>query len=198
MKEIITNQFKNPTGVLGKIAGKIMAYENEELYEWTFDQLSITPNDTLLEVGFGPGEGMHMLFEKYPTIQIDGVDPSEEMVKNASKRNQEQLNRNQLRLFNGTVLGIPNPMVYDKIFSVNSYPLWENQEACIQKIHSLLKENGKLTITVQPRQEEATEEQAHAFAEEIREVLTNTGFKSIKVQTKPLKPCLSINVTAIK
>lgn len=198
MKEIFTNQFKNPTGVLGKLAGKIMAYENEELYDWTFNQLSITPNDTLLEVGFGPGEGMHMLFDKYPTIQIDGVDPSEEMVKNASKRNQEHLDRNQLRLFNGTVLEIPNPMVYDNIFSVNSYPLWDNQEACIQKIHSLLKENGQVTITVQPRQEEANEEQAHEYAEEIKEVLTKTGFKSVKVQTKPMKPCLSINVTATK
>ncbi len=198
MKEIITNQFKNPTGVLGKLAGKIMAYENEELYEWTFDQLAITPNDTLLEVGFGPGEGMHMLFKKHPTIQIDGVDPSKDMVKTASKRNQEYLEHNQLRLFDGTVLEFPTPMVYDKVFSVNSYPLWDNQEACIQKIYTLLKVNGQLTITVQPRQEEANEEQAYAYADEIKEVLANTGFKSIKVQTKQIKPCLSINVTATK
>ena len=198
MKDIITNQFKNPTGILGKLAGKIMAYENEELYEWTFEQLSITPNDTLLEVGFGPGEGMHLLFEKVPTVQIDGVDPSEEMVKDTSKRNEEKLKKKQLRLFKGTVLEIPNPMIYDKIYSVNSYPLWENQEACIQKIYSLLKERGILSITVQPRQDEATEEQAHAYAEEIKEVLKNTGFTSIKVQTKPIKPCLSINVTATK
>ena len=198
MKEILTNQFKNPTGILGKLAGKIMAYENEELYEWTFKQLSITPNDTLLEIGFGPGEGMHILFHKYPTVQIDGVDPSEEMVKEASKRNEDKLDKKQLRLFKGSVLEIPNPMIYDKVYSVNSYPLWENQEGCIQKIHSLLKEDGILSITVQPRQEEATEEQAYAYAKEIKEVLTRSGFTSIEVETKPMKPCLSINVTATK
>ena len=198
MKEIMTNQFKNPTGILGKLAGKIMAYENEELYEWTFDQLSITPNDTLLEVGFGPGEGMYSLFKKFPTVQIDGVDPSEEMVKDASKRNEEKLEKKQLRLFKGTVLEIPNTMIYDKIYSVNSYPLWENKESCIQKLHSLLKVNGVLTITVQPRQDEATEEQAYAYAEEIKEVLAKNGFTSINVHTKSIKPCLSINVTATK
>ena len=198
MKEILTNQFKNPTGILGKLAGRIMAYENEELYDWTFNQLSIVPNDTLLEIGFGPGEGMHELFDQVPTVQIDGVDPSEEMVQVARKRNKDKLDKNQLRLFKGSVLDLPKPMIYDKIYSVNSYPLWDNQEECIQKIYSLLKEDGILSITVQPRQEEATKEQAYAYANEIKEVLAQTGFTSIKVETKPIKPCLSINVTATK
>ena len=198
MKEILTNQFKNPTGILGKLAGKIMAYENEELYDWTFNQLSLVPNDTLLEIGFGPGEGMYLLFDQFPTVQIDGVDPSEEMVKAAGKRNEDKLDNKQLRLFKGSVLDIPDPMIYDKIYSVNSYPLWEKQEACIQKIYSLLRKDGILSITVQPRQEEATEEQAYAYANEIKDVLANTGFTSIKVETKPIKPCLSINVTATK
>jgi hypothetical protein len=69
-KEII-GQFKKPHGMLGVLAGAIMAnrHSNIERNEWTLEQLTLKPSDRLLEIGFGPG----IAIEKAARVITSGV-----------------------------------------------------------------------------------------------------------------------------
>jgi hypothetical protein len=54
---IAHRQFRRPTGLLGRLAGWIMANRpsNIERNRWTVDLLNVQPSDHVLEIGFGPG-----------------------------------------------------------------------------------------------------------------------------------------------
>ena len=53
-KQNIISQFSNPHGLLGRLAGTIMAHRpsNQERNRWTVDLLEIQPDDHVLEIGF--------------------------------------------------------------------------------------------------------------------------------------------------
>lgn len=194
---IFTKHFKNPKGILGSVAGKIMAHENDELYKWTFKQMDIQPKDRILEIGFGPGEGLHMLLEEYKKVKADGIDPSQTMYDQAKKRNKEFISNGQLHLMKGTAEDLfADNHTYDKIYAVNNFPLWKDRFATLQRIQSLLKIEGELVITLQPRQEEATRDQAFTYADEIQHLLMEAGLSDVKVKFKHIKPSLSICVSA--
>ena len=52
----VYRQFRRPTGLLGRLAGWIMANRpsNIERNRWTVDLLRVQPADHVLEIGFGP------------------------------------------------------------------------------------------------------------------------------------------------
>ena len=55
MRNIFMHTFGRPQGVLGRLGGIIMARMNADCGAWVGDLLEVGPNDSVLEVGFGPG-----------------------------------------------------------------------------------------------------------------------------------------------
>ena len=55
MRNMLMQMFGRPQGVLGRLGGIIMTRTNEGCGAWVTELLKIEPNDTVLEVGFGPG-----------------------------------------------------------------------------------------------------------------------------------------------
>jgi hypothetical protein len=55
MENILLRMFGCPQGVVGKLGGMIMARMNKECGTWVTELFEIAPNETVLEVGFGPG-----------------------------------------------------------------------------------------------------------------------------------------------
>jgi ubiquinone/menaquinone biosynthesis C-methylase UbiE len=198
MKEFISKQFKEPKGLVGKVAGKVMAIENGALYDWTFKELGINSGDTVLEIGFGPGEGLHKLLSSFPKCQADGYDPSEAMVELAKERNEDSIKSGRLSIKKGTAQDVIAENQYDRIYSINSFPMWDDKERSLQKLYSLLKKDGTISITVQPRQKEATVKQARNLALEISAFMKRAGFHSIRTMEKELKPCTAVCVCGTK
>lgn len=198
MKEFISKQFKEPKGLVGKAAGKVMAIENGALYDWTFKELGITSGDTVLEIGFGPGEGLHKLLSSFPKCQAVGYDPSEAMVELAKERNEDSIKSGRLSIKKGTAQDVIAENQYDRIYSVNSFPMWDDKEQSLQKLYSLLKKDGTISITVQPRQKEATVKQARNLALEISAFMKRAGFHSIRTMEKELNPCTAVCVCGTK
>lgn len=198
MKDIVSKPFKQPKGLIGKAAGKVMAAENGILYDWTFKELGIADGDSVLEIGFGPGEGMHSLLSAFPKCRLDGYDPSQAMVDLAKERNEDSLKSRRLSITLGTALDVPLENQYDRIYSVNSFPMWNEKETSLQRLYSLLKTGGCLTITVQPRQKDATIKHATKQSLEIAALMKRTGFQSIRTEEMELKPCTAISVSGSK
>ena len=60
IKTHLYDQFREPRGPLGVLAGRIMSKRssNRERSAWTVDLLDVQPDDRILELGYGPGLGL--------------------------------------------------------------------------------------------------------------------------------------------
>ena len=197
MFELFAKQFRNPEGLLGKLAGKVMARDNQEINRWTIDRLHIQPGDQILEIGYGPGMAMAYMFKTYKRIRIDGVDISSQMAEEAGKRNAEFAEKGKLRLFQGEIYDAEQELSqYDKVISVNNYPLWKHKKRCLSVIHHVMKEGAVIAMTVQPREEDASKEKTFAHAREMERDLFQAGFRNISVKFRKFQPELTVCITA--
>ncbi|APH67346.1 Erythromycin 3''-O-methyltransferase [Bacillus subtilis] len=195
MINMLSKKFSRPKGVIGMIAGYIMAAENQTLNQWTIDQLGITHGDSILEVGFGPGYCMQQMLNREKDIRLDGIDVSEAMLKLAARR----VKTREVRLIQGSVETFPlNASFYDKVISVNNYTIWNDQTKGMKQIFRALKPGGKAAITMQPREADASPEKTKSFGKQMIADFKAAGFQDIELQFKNMKPELSVCATAKK
>ena len=81
-------QAGHPRGLVGWLFGRIMARENDSMNAFAFEALAPKPGDRVLEVGFGPGQGLARLARIVGDGYVAGVDHSEAMVCAAERRNR--------------------------------------------------------------------------------------------------------------
>ena len=82
MRNIFMHTFGRPQGVLGRLDGIIMARMNADCGAWVSDLLEVAPNDSVLEVGFGPG-----------APHIFDIDRARGTIKKYGERGNESLVR---------------------------------------------------------------------------------------------------------
>ncbi|PLR83383.1 MULTISPECIES: class I SAM-dependent methyltransferase [Bacillus] len=193
------NQFEKPKGLLGKIAGKIMFFENRKINKWTINHLDIKRGDRILEIGYGPGYAIKHIIEKYEQVTIDGVDVSNKMKTEAEKVNEEGIKSGKVQLYTGDIAEFEAPAdYYDKIFSVNNYPLWEKPSQSLKNVLAMLAPGGKIAFTVQPREEDANNGTAAELGKKIKADLEKAGFQQITAFYKHFRPVRTVCVTALK
>lgn len=199
MLEMIKKNFKKPKGLIGKIAGMIMATENKTLNEWTIRQLKIRPGNRILEIGYGPGYSLDYITDHYPQVHADGIDVSKTMKRQATKRLDSEIEKGDVQLFAEDVAQAePQKNHYHRVFTVNNYTLWEDKRSGLRNLYKALVPGGKIAITMQPRQEDANANKARTFGQEIRKDLQTCGFRRIKTRYKKISPELAVCVTATK
>src|SRR5262245_18443160 len=71
LKAIFMHMCGRPQGLLGRVGGHIMARTNAECGAWVSDLLQIASNDSVLEVGFGPGVLINHLSKLAPAGRIE-------------------------------------------------------------------------------------------------------------------------------
>jgi cyclopropane fatty-acyl-phospholipid synthase-like methyltransferase len=195
--EKVVAQFARPTGLLGNITGFIMAHRlsNVERNEWAISLLNLQPSDRVLEIGFGPG----VTIQKMSEIAIDGViwgiDHSEVMFRQASKRNQRAISAGRVRLVLTSVSQLPSfDDPFDKIVAVNNVQFWDNKTDVMRRLKEQLRAGGIIALVHQPRLPGATEDDATKAGERFALYLEMAGFKDIKVERKMMKPVSTVYV----
>src|SRR5207253_10930844 len=101
-------QFARPSGWLGRLAGSMMAKGTED-DRWLVDLLELQPDDRVLEVGFGPGVAIESIAARATHGLVAGVDPSDVMVRQATKRNWQAVQDGRVQLQQGCVAQLPFP-----------------------------------------------------------------------------------------
>jgi ubiquinone/menaquinone biosynthesis C-methylase UbiE len=163
----IVAQFGQPHGMLGLLAGLIMANRssNIERNEWTLDLLALKPTDRLLEVGFGPGIAIEKASQIITKGLIVGVDHSATMMRQASKRNAAAIERETVKLYLGTIEALPAfDKPFDKICSANVVQFWHDPVVIFKKLRSFLAPGGIISTTYMPRHSGATNADTHEKA----------------------------------
>lgn len=145
MKKIIkyiSKQFGNPTGLGGKISTLLMNCMNKKMYRAIIQNLQICKNDTVLDIGFGNGFLLNQTAKKNPQ-KLLGVEISNDMIFEASKRNKLYLQNEKMELSLADVQNLPYADNFiDKIYTVNTVYFWKDTMAGFAEIYRILKPNG--------------------------------------------------------
>jgi trans-aconitate methyltransferase len=184
-------QFHRPTGVLGSVAGWIMAHRpsNVARNRWTVDLLQIRETDHVLEIGFGPGLALEGVARRATKGRVVGIDHSALMVRRAGRRNPTV----ELR-HGGVELLPPFGEAFDKVFSVNVLQFLPDRSEALGLIRAVLKPGGVVATTVQPRHPGATAAHAQAFAQQLSSEMVDAGFRDVTTERLELKPAPAVCV----
>ncbi len=194
-------QFGKPTGLLGNFAGFIMAIRpsNLERCSWAISLLNLQSTDKVLETGFGPGIAIQKMSEIVKEGMIYGIDHSDIMLKQASKRNKEAISSERVKLFLNSVSKVPffeEPL--DKILDINSFQFWTTPIEDLKILREHLRSGGIIALVQQPRKPGAKDEDTVRAGDKFAEYLKIAGFKGIKVEQKKMKPVSTVCVLGKK
>ncbi|MBO0796786.1 MAG: methyltransferase domain-containing protein, partial [Ktedonobacteraceae bacterium] len=141
-----------PKGVMGRIAGEVMVRQHRPETAWTLQLLDIQPADTVLEVGFGAGQGIKLAASKVNGGRVMGVDLSEAMVRAASKRNAAAVKAGRVVLSQGSITALPfEDQYFDKIMTIHTLYFWpepHEPSLALSELCRVLKPGGRLVITL--------------------------------------------------
>jgi ubiquinone/menaquinone biosynthesis C-methylase UbiE len=150
-RSILLHMFGRPTGLLGRLGGVIMARSNRAAAGRVIDALDILPSDHVLEIGFGPGVAIELLAERVTSGRIDGIDPSAEMVAQASARNADSASAGRVALRQGFADRLPYASaIFDKVLAINSVQVWPDAAAGLREVRRVLRPGGRVALGFTP------------------------------------------------
>ncbi|XP_048840355.1 uncharacterized methyltransferase YdaC isoform X2 [Brienomyrus brachyistius] len=145
-------QLGRPTQSLaGWFITKTLVWHNRVLEENAVRLCGIRPDDTVLELGHGPGLGLVAAAPLLsgPKGKLIGVDYSEYMHQLATKRVKELIACGKVTLHHGSVAAMPIPdNSVDKVYHCNCYYFWPDLREGIQEILRVMKSGGLMVTTL--------------------------------------------------
>jgi ubiquinone/menaquinone biosynthesis C-methylase UbiE len=187
----LAQQFRQPTGFLGRLSGFFFRI-NLEGIEWTINLLAIQPTDHVLEIGFGPGHGIQQVARLAAQGRVAGVDFSETMLQQASRRNAVAIAAGlvELRLGDASALPYPDDAIH-KVFATNVVYFWKDPLANLQELRRVMKPGGRLALYVISKDDlikfKVTQTGVYQLytGEDLVRLLAQAGFHRARFVTKP-------------
>ena len=195
LTKTIHSQFHKPTGVLGALAGAIMAHRpsNRRRNEWIVELLDVRSTDHVLEIGFGPGYAIELLAERCREGRVVGLDHSKSMLHQASQRNRVAIENCRVSLQLGSVESMqPQPEPFTRVMTVNSYHFWEERVETLRRVRAMMEPGCVIAIGEQPRSRGATDATARKTGVLLRRELGLAGFSKIRIEELPMEPVMVV------
>jgi|SRR5579864_201767 len=189
----ITAQFAKPTGLAGSMVGHLMAIKNRNRSIWVFSLLDLNPADRVLEIGFGSGADIARA--SGTAAFVAGVDHSDVMVRQATRRNAAAIHEGRVSLQLGAAGQLMYPdSHFDKVFAINSAQFWKDMAKPLNEISRVLKPRGWVALAVQPRSKNATDETSRQVGIGLSKALTATGFEEVHCEFQQMRPVATVCV----
>ena len=185
--EYIGSQFGNPHGFIGKICCIIMNTINNAMYKNTVAMLKVDNGDKILDIGYGNGFLLQKIYKKCP-VDLYGIDISDDMLAQATRRNNQAMKNGQLFLQVGDCCNLPyNDNMFSSVSSINTIYFWSDTVKGLSEIRRVLKP-GKSFFNVMYTKEwldklSYTKNGFKKFeVEELIKLGAKVGFKKIEVK----------------
>ncbi|NJD11012.1 MAG: class I SAM-dependent methyltransferase [Gemmatimonadetes bacterium] len=190
ISEAIARQLRRPSGLLGRLVGRGMAWHNEFAARWTLDLLDVRQDSHVLEIGFGPGVATEFAWKRALRGHVSGIDYSEAMVEAGRRRNAAALPAGLVDLAHGDVRALPYAAdSFDRAFAIHSIYFWSDPVACLREVRRVMRTDGLLAITIQPRRQWPRRPPADVFTlyegSEVADLLRSAGFRDCRVEAYP-------------
>jgi arsenite methyltransferase len=186
LPRFIARQLSRPTGVLGRIVGRLMNRHNARMNAFVVQELELTPTDRVLEVGFGGGVALQSLITT--AAYVAGVDRSPAMVQRANARFAEAVSAGRAEFRQGSVEALPfGAAMFGKACTVNTVYFWTSLSVGFAELHRVLSPGGRLAVGFLPkewmdRMGYPSDIFTSRTPEEVIETLTDVGFRGMRVE----------------
>lgn len=197
----VRSQSEKPTGLRGRLAGWLMARRssNQERNAWAVSLLELQPTDRVLEIGCGPGVALALVSKVVTSGQVVGIDHSEVMVQQATKRNTAAIEQGRVQLRLASVFDLPpGHDRYDKCLMVNVFHYWDSPDDVLRRVQWLMNPGGKIVIAFQPCVQGPTGEDVLKAGHAVVERLKATGFFKVHLEIKSMAPDSVVCAVGIK
>lgn len=183
LQKMIVSQFRKPQGVLGALAGWIMANRRSNIArnQWTVDLLNLPPEANVLEIGCGPGVGLQSVLEEGAEIRVTGLDHSGLMIERAARRLEQKFDADRWTVRQGTIEDLQSDERYDAAFSCNVLQFVADREGFLDRVKNRLKPAGLFATTYQPRGACASVEAGRDWIGGFAEDLCKAGFLDVDI-----------------
>lgn len=201
----LAHQFRQPTGLVGRLIGFIFRI-NREGIDWTIEQLEIQPTDHVLEIGFGPGYGIQRAASLATQGRVAGVDFSQTMLEQATRRNAVAIDEGLVELCLGDATALLYPEnTFHRAFTTNVIYFWRDPLANLRELHRVMKPGGRLALyaiakeNLQKFRLVTHSGVYHLYTgEDLVQLLTQAGFHQTRFITKPERYRTGVCVIAEK
>lgn len=187
------NQYALPVkSATGFVVSKWTAKESRHLNRLLIDNLNITPNDYLLELGYGRGETIRLAFEKISTGSgmVFGIERSGYMVDVARKRLDLEIEETRKIRFDrvDTLRHIPYPTnLFDHVYHTDVFYFIDRLPEVFSEVHRILKPAAKMTCAMQMKRLESLTENGILNESQWNplrclEAMKYAGFEDVKIE----------------
>ncbi len=189
----LVRQGGHPRGIAGSITGWVMGHRssNRQRNSWVVSLLDVQPTERVLEIGFGPGLAIAELSRRIgPAGHVYGIDHSEVMLRQATRRNAAAIQAGRVTLTLGTVEQLPPALdgPFNVILAVNSLGFWPAPAERLADLRRRLTPRGRIAIVSQPRCPGATRSTSLDAADRITDLLQTAGFTQTRTEILDLNP----------
>lgn len=189
----IARQLKCPTGKWGRIAGRVMAVVNRQPTQFAIEALCVEPSDTVLELGFGAGQGIKALAALAAHGLVLGIDHSPDMVALASATNRQAIRQGRVALRIGSLDALPWPAEsVDKILAVNVVYFFDRTAKELAEARRVLRVGGRIAVYATDRVSMANWDfsrgNTHSLfdGDELRRLFVRGGFAEVETAIRNL------------
>lgn len=150
----ISRQLRRPSGWFGRhvIAPRFQRL-NLRINQSTLDALDLAPDDSVLEVGFGPGDLMDSLLARVPEGFVTGADFSADMAALCRRRFSDDIARGRVRVEQADVMHLPfDDGSFTKACTVNTVYFWTDLVSAFGELGRVLVPGGRVAVSFSPRE----------------------------------------------
>jgi ubiquinone/menaquinone biosynthesis C-methylase UbiE len=189
------NQYKCPTGALGRTVAANMNKGHWNLTTWGLKHVIIKSGFVILDVGCGGGKTLSRLARRASEGKVFGLDQSLDMVDYSRKINRKLVAKNRVEIVQGLAekTGFEDEF-FDLVTAIETYYFWPNLVDAFREIKRVLKKGGCLLLVNEMIKDEAYEvKNAEIIAktqvrlvqlEDLKRFLYSAGYGSVEVFRK--------------
>ena len=186
--KFIAAQLRQPSGFFGRhVMIHLLNRGNVPINNLALQVLRLTPEDHVLEVGFGGGDLIARIARVLIRGHVTGVDFSQDAVNVCAKRFKKLIEAGMIDLHCANVEELPSDdSTFTRVCTVNTIYFWPNPLAVIAQFRRVLKKDGLLVVCFNPRA--VMEKQRitrHGFTlyepEEVKALFVTTGFRDVQL-----------------
>lgn len=163
-----------------------MAFETADANTAAVELLDLQPTDQVVEVGFGHGATIALIAAKLARGYVAGVDISEAMLRQATRRNHAAIRRGLVEVRLAASEQLPYPEArFDKALSVHTLYFWHDPRHALAEVRRVLKPGGRLVLAWRHDAEalRSFPRAVYRFhdAESVRRLLRSAGFADARI-----------------
>ncbi len=153
--ELIARQSRAPSGWLGEIVARVMAFDTARANRIAVEQLAVQATEEVVEIGCGHGRTLARVAQA-PCAFLAGIDASEVMVRLARRRLHRwiETGRAEVSLAASGTLPYPDSR-FDAALAVHVLYFWKDAITDLREIRRVLRPDGRLLLGYRPRDAEA-------------------------------------------